>query len=315
MIKIITLFDDTKYEFNFYRTIPTHMYPNIRELKCNNCDLDDIDFISLFPNLKKINASNNKIKTIPIVSNIEELDIYNNQLIELPPLINLKKLYAFNNKLIYLPLYPKLEIIDVSHNNIITLLFGENINKIDISYNQIIDIEFQGNNVIDLNCSYNYLQNINFIHGLNKINNINYEYNPIKILPIHIIRHLQKPSNIYNNDDNYHNYHNLDKLTINKILNIINRFNNINTDAYNIIVSYLYKKKFITLPVIDILNECINITVMEPTIKLTYLELFICYMNYIMINDIHKYKKLNHIILLKGCKCISCLFKNLSAIL
>lgn len=307
----IQLIDNTNYEYDSYRNIPSDLYSLIIMLKCNNCNLDNIDFISLFPNLKKINASNNKITMIPIVTSIEELEIYDNELIELPPLPNLKKLYAFNNKLKSISLYPKLEILDVSHNNISKILLGENINKVDISYNQLINIEFQGNDVLDLDCSYNLLTDINFIHGLNKINNIYFEYNPLEILPIHIIRYLWDPSNIYNNEK----YHNLDSITIKKILKVVNLYNNINIDAYNIIINNLYKNKIITLYVVNLLEEYVNINTMEPTIKLTYLELFVCYMNYIMLNDTDKYKKLNFILLMKGCKCISCLFKNLSTIL
>ena len=311
MVLIIKLQDNKLYEYDSYKNIPYDINPLIVSLKCNNCELDNIDFISLFPNLKKINASNNKITMIPIISNIEELEIYYNELIELPPLPNLKKLYAFNNKLKSIPLYPKLEIIDVSNNNISKILLGENINTVDISYNQLTNIEFQGNDVLELDCSNNLLTDVNFIHGLNKINNIYFEYNPLEILPIHIIRYLWDPLNIYNSDK----YHNLDKTTVKKILKVVNLFNNIKTDAYNVIINNLYKNKIITLYVVDLLEQYVNINTMEPTIKLTYLELFICYMNYIMLNDTDKYKKLNYILLMKTCTCISCLFKNLSTIL
>ena len=314
MVLIIQLIDNTNYEYDFYRNIPNNLYPLIKGLKCNNSSLDDIDFISLFPNLKKINASNNKIKIIPIVSNIEELDIYNNELIELPPLPNLKKLYAFNNKLKSISLYPKLEIIDISHNNISNILFGENINKVDISYNQLVNIEFlrnniSNNNIIEIDCSNNLLKDINFMHGLHKLNNINFENNPIEVLPIHIIRDLWVPSS-------FSTSHSLDNLTIKKILKIVNLFNNINTNGYNIIKNELYKKKLLSPNAIIILQKHIDNKIMEPTIKLTYLELFICYMNIILLNNnIEIYKKLNNILLIDKCDCISCLFKNLSMIL
>ena len=64
------------------------------------------------------------------------------------------------------------------------------------------------------------------------------------------------------------------------------------------------------------LQKYIDNKIMEPTIKLTYLELFICYMNIILLNNnIEIYKKLNNILLIDKCGCISCLFKNLSMIL
>ena len=310
MVLIIQLIDNTNYEYDFYRNIPNNLYPLIKGLKCNNSSLDDIDFISLFPNLKKINASNNKIKIIPIVSNIEELEIYDNELIELPPLPNLKKLYAFNNKLKSLSFYPKLEIVDISHNNISNVLFGENINKVDISYNKLVNIEFHNsNNIIELDCSNNLLKDINFMHGLYKLNNIYFENNPIEVLPVHIIRDLWYPSNNIT-------FHSLDKITTKKILKVINRFNNININGYNIIKNELYKKKLLSPNAIIILQKYIDNKIMEPTIKLTYLELFICYMNIILLNNnIEIYKKLNNILLIDKCDCISCLFKNLSMIL
>ena len=314
MVLIIKLQDNTLYEYDSYKNIPYDINPLIVSLKCNNCELDNIDFISLFPNLKKINASNNKITMIPIVTNIEELEIYDNELIELPPLPNLKKLYAFNNKLKSIPIYPNLEIIDVSHNNISTISLGEKIKYIYIGYNKLVKIEFdiKNNNIEEIECNNNLLKDINFIVRLNKLTKFNYSDNPIKIIPIHIQRIIHRIIKriTYQTIDNITCV--LDKKTTDKIFKIINLFYNIKLNEYNIIKNDIIKYKLISDESMTLLNKYTNDIKIEPTIKLTYLELFICLWDVVIIKNI---KKLNNILINGDCDCITCLFKNLATLI
>ena len=321
-IMSLILFDDTKYDFDFHGNIPTNLYEKIKVLKCVDCNLSNIDFISLFPNLKKINASHNKITTIPIVVNIEELEIYNNELTELPPLPNLKILYAFNNKLKSIINYPNLEIIDVSHNNISKISLGEKIKKLHIGFNSLVKIEINienDNNIEEIECNNNLLQDVNFIHGLNKLNKFNYDYNPIKMIPIHIRRIIRRmvqninKKNIDSMDNPIHNNHSLDTKTTNKILKIINLFYNIKLEEYNIIKNDIMKYKLISPEAMKLLKKYTDDTKVEPTIRLTYLELFICLWDVIIIKNI---KKLNNVLLeKKDCYCITCLFKYLATLI
>jgi hypothetical protein len=297
------------YEYNSIKEIPKEFYIQIKILKCNDCNLDNIDFIANFINLQKINASNNKIKLIPIVSCIEEIEIYNNELEELPPISNLKKLYAFNNKLKAIPKLPNLEIIDVSHNNISKLLLEEKIEKIYTSYNKLVKIEIKGNNVEEIECNNNLLMNIDFIHGLYKLKKFNYDNNQIKSIPIHIKRYINHNSNnIY-----ILNKCLLNKETTNKILKRINLFYNIKPEAYNIIKNDIIKYKLISQEAMILLKKYTDNKTIEPTIRLTYLELFICLWEQLLKN-FKNFKKLNDVLTMKDCECITCLFKNLSTV-
>jgi Leucine-rich repeat (LRR) protein len=296
------------YEYDSIKDIPKEFYLQIKVFKCNDCNLDNIDFIANFINLQKLNASNNKIKIIPIVSNIEEIEIYNNELEELPPINNLKKLYAFNNKLKSLPILPNLEIIDVSHNKFLKIILEEKIEKIYISHNRLVKIEIKGTNVEELECNNNLLMDINFIHGLDKLKKFNYDNNQIKIIPVHIKRYLNN-----NNSGNIYTLQQctLNKETINKILKIINLFYNIKPEAYNIIKNEIVKYKLISPEAMILLKKYTTNNTIEPTIRLTYLELFICLWDRIIINI----KKLNDILINKDCECITCLFKKLTSLI
>ena len=181
MITII-LYDNNRFNYKNFYEIPIEYYNQIKVIKCNNNNLYNIDFIANFPNLIKLNASNNRIKYIPFISKLEELDIYNNQLEELPPLLNLKKLYAFNNNLSTIPEFPNLEIMDVSNNKIINLVCGKNITHLYISYNNISTIKFKGNLVKDIECNSNSLTNFVFAKKLNNLQRIKYDNNPIELI-------------------------------------------------------------------------------------------------------------------------------------
>ncbi len=299
------------YEYDSIKDIPKEFYSQIKVFKCNNCNLDNIDFIANFVNLQKLNASNNKIKLIPIVSCIEEIEIFNNKLEEIPIISNLKKLYAFNNKLKSLPILPNLKIIDVSHNNISKIILEEKIEKIYISNNRLVKIEIKGSNVEELECNNNLLMDINFIHGLDKLKKFNYDNNQIKMIPVHIKRYLNNSKNY-----NYNNYTlekcSLNKEITNKILKIINLFYNIKPEAYNIIKNDIIKYKLISPEAMILLKKYTNNNTIEPTIRLTYLELFICLWDRIIIKNI---KKLNDILINKDCDCITCLLKNLASLI
>ncbi len=303
------------YEYQGIKDIPKEFYSQIQVFKCNNCNLDNIDFIANFINIRKLNASCNKIKLIPIVSCIEEIEIYNNELEEFPPITNLKILYAFNNKIKKVHYLPNLELADISHNNIKTLSCSPKLEKLFISHNNLTSLLFKGNNITELECNNNYLKDINFIHGLDKLKKINYDNNPINILPVHIKRYL--PNNNYNIITN--SKHTLDKDSIQKILKIINNYKNINVN-YNLIKNEIIKIKIISEDSQRSLKKYTDEKYIEPIIRLSYLELFFCYWNFInnFSNNFDKksiiYQKLNEILSMKECNCISCLFKNLSSI-
>jgi hypothetical protein len=293
--------NDNNYTFNDFNEIPLDLYKKIIVLKCNDNNLYNIDFIENFINLKKLYAGNNKIKYIPLISSLEELEIYNNQLTELPILQNLTILYAFNNKLRVLPYLPKLKIIDVSHNIISKILLGENIEKIHVSYNKLINIIINGKNVVDIECNSNLLKDINFIHGLTKLNKFDYNDNPIIIVPVHIKRFIN--NKISNNNIETNSKHTLDEMTIKKILIIANNYNYKKSDADNIRSEII---KLLPTNTLKLLKKYTSETYLEPSLRLSFLELFCCYWDIITKRKlVDKLNKLNDI----ECDCTTCLFK------
>jgi len=297
---IIVLDNNDTYEYNHFQEIPSHMYSNIKALKCNNCNLDNIDFIANFINLKKLNASFNKIKQIPLITNLEELDIYNNELIDLPIMINLKKLYAFNNKLETIPFFPNLEIIDVSHNNISTISLGEKIIYIYIGFNKITQIEILNTKVLELECNNNLLKTIHFIHGLDKLTKLNYNDNLISYEPPYVKRFLPNKykNNISNSDHIINN--NVKKYILKLLENKPNmNYNRINCDILNNNILSPASKKILLI--------CLNAkNIIEPTLRITMLELLLN-----LWTDIKKkndFDRINKILVSNKCKCISCMF-------
>ncbi len=297
----IELIDKTILDFNSFYNINPNLYHQITTFKCYNCNLDNIDFIASFINLKKLNAAHNKIKLIPFVASLEELEIFNNELIELPYLPNLKKLYAFNNKLKNIPNFDKLEYIDVSHNNISKISLGEHIEKIYIGYNKITDIDIKNKNVLNIECCCNLLTDINFIYGLEKLASLNYDYNPIVYEPPYIKRFL--PNNNYKTNS----LHQLDSNVEKYILKILNKKPNMN---FQRIVCDILNNTIFNPATKKILMTCLNAkSIIEPTLRITFLELFLNL--WTIIKKYEKYEMLNDILITDKCKCITCIINDI----
>jgi len=300
-------YEYNNYEYNCFQDIPTEYYTQIKVLKCNSCNLNNIDFIANFTNLTKLNASDNKIKIIPIISSLEELEIYNNQLEELPILINLKILYAFNNKLTYIPKLQNLEIIDVSHNNIINITCYEKVKKLYISYNKLINIELKGTLLTEIECNNNQLKNINFIECLNKLNKLNYSDNNISYTPPHVLRFI--PGNVYSNKTN-----SLHQININTKIRILKMVSFKPTMNLHRLKCDIINNSIISSPAKTILFTCLESHYIEPTIRLTFLEFCLNYWSKLKINSNNvnnEFNLLNNALITNKCKCISCMFKDL----
>jgi len=287
----VELMDNNIYEFNSFYDINPNMYEKIKIFKCYNCNLDNIDFIANFINLKKLNASFNKIKSIPLVSSLEELEIFNNELIEIPLLINLKKLYAFNNKIILIPYLPNLELIDVSHNNISKISLGDKIEYIYISYNKICNINIKNKNVIEIECCYNLLENINFIYGLEKIIKFDYKDNPINYEPPYIKRFMP------NNNNKTNSLHQLDNNVEKYILELLNKKPNMNIQR---ITCDILNNNILQPATKKILITCLNAkSIIEPKLRITFLELFLNLWIHIKKNE--QYDLLNNVLITDKC--------------
>ncbi|ARF09634.1 hypothetical protein Indivirus_2_13 [Indivirus ILV1] len=131
---------------NNLESVPT-LPIGIEELLVINNKITNIDTLSQYPLLKRLNCSNNMIHTIPIIDSIEILICDNNKIEyishKLPKLI---KLMISNNKIKILPNYDNLRILEIENNAL------DNINGCK--------------NLVELYCNNT---NINNLSGLNKI--------------------------------------------------------------------------------------------------------------------------------------------------
>ncbi len=151
-------------EYSTFEEIDKSFYDNIIYINCHNHKLNNINFITLLPNLIKLVASKNNLTDIPNHDNLEYLDINTNKLNKLGHYPKLIKLFAFRNFINSLIISDKMEEIDISNN----LLHYVHINK--------------RNNLKKLIVSYNKLTDINKLYLMKKLEYIDFYENPI-ILP------------------------------------------------------------------------------------------------------------------------------------
>lgn len=125
--------------------IPT-LPEKLEELLIKNNNIHNIDSLSQYDYLKRLDCSENAIQYIPIIDSLEILVCNNNKIENISKLKQLKKISCSNNKLKELSDFPKLEIVECDNNNI---------NKID----NLINLK-------ELYCSKN---DISCVKNLNKI--------------------------------------------------------------------------------------------------------------------------------------------------
>jgi Leucine-rich repeat (LRR) protein len=180
----------SKYELKLFINNNYFKFKYITDLTINNNNIYNIDIINELFNLKRLDISNNNLKTVPKL-NLKHLEILicNNNKIselfnELKFCYNLKHI-SFNNNILVFCYITKLKflIVDVSYNylqdiNINTNKLIANNNKfnklLDILHCNILDISFCNiYNVIYYKSQYNYLNISNnpCILYINKYNN------------------------------------------------------------------------------------------------------------------------------------------------
>ena len=161
------------YRNQGYESIKNHILPN--SLKELYCLFNRLTSLPKLPNLlENLYCHNNQLISLPNLPNsLQKLYCHNNQLTSLPNLPNsLKNLYCNSNKLTSFAnaqLPNSLEILSCMDNQLISL--PEFKNKIKLLFNQDKHIEYipYTNNI--------QLCNTNF--HKNKINILDYPYNPI----------------------------------------------------------------------------------------------------------------------------------------
>ena len=315
---LIKTIDSDDYKFyDKFDSIPIDDLEYIWYLSCSNDNYTNIDFINNIPNLMELDASNNKIKIIPSHDSIQILNINYNELTELPTLINAININASFNKLQFINPLPKIKKLDISNNLLNKIIIEPSLININCSHN-IIKIIFCNNkwdyNLETIDCSYNRLNNINFMFILDNLSEIIYNNNFITYMAPHIRRLLVLYNN--NNTNDYLYLYRKKRHSINmkqqfKIHNILLK----PPIDFNIVINEIVNCNYLS----DIAKEQINYysNFDEPNYKIpiNYKELLCCVWTIIrnsiginkFINNLNYIYKKPH-----PCRCQSCQLINLS---
>ncbi|KAL4470234.1 hypothetical protein ABPG74_011845 [Tetrahymena malaccensis] len=161
------------------------------DISCNN--IEDLTILSICK-LKKLDASNNKIKQVHLIGEIDNLDLTNNQLSQLSlneeeqNILKIKHLKAKKNQLVEIP--------QISHKNLL---------KLDVSYNQVKTIKSQQQ-------IYDILQNLDLSN--NQIQSCDGLFQSISFPKLEI---LNLSSNFIESiEQNLDNFQNLKNLNLSK---------------------------------------------------------------------------------------------------
>ncbi len=126
-------------EYTNINEVEPYLYKDVIYINCHDHKLTSVEFITRFPNLKTLIASNNFLTSIPDHNKIQILDVNTNKLRQLGYYPKLIKLYAFNNL--------------ITNYNVPNMLF-----ELDISNNRLSNLNFNKNQIFSLfNINYNYL--------------------------------------------------------------------------------------------------------------------------------------------------------------
>lgn len=111
--------------------------PIINSLENLVCTNNKLETISLFPNLKKLSCGSNNIKKIDSLNKLKILDCHKNQIEIISGFENLKELYCNDNKIKIINNLNKLEIIHCYNNFINKFEYFVNLKELICDYNNI----------------------------------------------------------------------------------------------------------------------------------------------------------------------------------
>ncbi len=310
LMLIKTIDSDEYIIYNSFNEIPEDDLEYIWYLDCHNENITNIDFIMNIPNLKELDASNNLITTMPVHESLEIINIKNNQIDILPTLSSAIDIDISFNKIKLLYGLPNIKKLNISNNLLINILLEPSLIELNCSYNYINKIicDKKYYNVEKIDCSYNRLNNINFIFILNFLTEIIYNNNLITYMAPHVKRILRL-------DDNNNKYYKKSRHSITmkeqlKIHDILIKppmdFDKVKNEiSKNIYLTNIAKEQMLYYSEFD-----------EPNYKIfiTYKELLCCVWAIINNNINNNYiSNLNYIYRKPhDCKCRSCQLINLS---
>ena len=253
-------------------------YPNLKLISAAGNNIENIDVLKNLTNLESLNLDNNKIKDISALKDLNHLkavSLENNNITKLDALSNkneLERLFLSNNSGLELATLkndsleqltvnntnirdlsvvsnlPKLKKIVANDNKITTLSHLKNakiLESVEVNNNKIDSLDFENKTITSLEIKNNKLEDINNIHKLSALENLDASDNKISEFPTN---KQDKLINLTVSNNVIRTMENVNNLTALKYL----------TMANNYVETLTLKEKNKTLEYLDISHNIVS---------------------------------------------------------
>ena len=253
-------------------------YPNLKLISAAGNNIENIDVLKNLTNLESLNLDNNKIKDISALKDLNHLkavSLENNNITKLDALSNkneLERLFLSNNSGLELATLkndsleqltvnntnirdlsvvsnlPKLKKIVANDNKITTLSHLKNakiLESVEVNNNKIDSLDFENKTITSLEIKNNKLEDINNVHKLSALENLDASGNKISEFPTN---KQDKLINLTVSNNVIRTMENVNNLTALKYL----------TMANNYVETLTLKEKNKTLEYLDISHNIVS---------------------------------------------------------
>ena len=253
-------------------------YPNLKLISAAGNNIENIDVLKNLTNLESLNLDNNKIKDISALKDLNHLravSLENNNITKLDALSNkneLERLFLSNNSGLELATLkndsleqltvnntnirdlsvvanlPKLKKIVANDNKITTLSHLKNakiLESVEVNNNKIDSLDFENSTITSLEIKNNKLEDINNVHKLPALENLDASGNKISEFPSN---KQNKLINLTVNNNTIGSLENVNNLTALKYLTMSN----------NYVSTLALKEKNKTLEYLDISHNTVS---------------------------------------------------------
>ena len=253
-------------------------YPNLKLVSAAGNNIENIDVLKNLINLESLNLDNNKIKDLSALKDLNHLravSLENNNITKLDALSNkneLERLFLSNNSGLELSTLkndsleqltvnntnirdlsvvanlPKLKKIVANDNKITTLSHLKNakiLESVEVNNNKIDSLDFENSTITSLEIKNNKLEDINNVHKLPALENLDASGNKISEFPSN---KQNKLINLTVNNNTIRSLENVNNLTALKYLTMSN----------NYVSTLALKEKNKTLEYLDISHNTVS---------------------------------------------------------
>ena len=253
-------------------------YPNLKLVSAAGNNIENIDVLKNLTNLESLNLDNNKIKDISALKDLNHLkavSLENNNITKLDALSNkneLERLFLSNNgglelatlkndsleqltvnntsirDLSVVSNLPKLKKIVANDNKITTLSHLKNakiLESVEVNNNKIDSLDFENKTITSLEIKNNKLEDINNVHKLSALENLDASGNKISEFPTN---KQDKLINLTVSNNIIRTIENVNNLTVLKYLTMSN----------NYVSTLALKEKNKTLEYLDISHNIVS---------------------------------------------------------